>query len=51
MLETKGIDRDDTIVAGERTPKLAVELPAADDLPDTALRDEAFWHVGMRSNF
>lgn len=29
----------------------AVELPAADDLPDTALRDEAFWHVGVRFNF
>jgi len=29
----------------------AVELPAADDLPDTALRDETFWHVGARFNF
>lgn len=29
----------------------AVELPAADDLPDTALRDDAFWHLGIRFNF
>lgn len=29
----------------------AVELPLADDLPDTALRDEAFWHAGVRFNF
>lgn len=29
----------------------AVELPLADDLPDTALRDAAFWHVGMRFQF
>lgn len=29
----------------------AVELPLADDLPDTALRDDAFWHIGMRFQF
>lgn len=29
----------------------AVELPLADDLPDTALRDERFGHVGVRFNF
>jgi len=29
----------------------AVELPLADDLPATALRDETFWHVGLRYNF
>lgn len=29
----------------------AVELPLADDLPDTALHDERFWHVGLRFNF
>lgn len=29
----------------------AVELPLADDLPDTALRDKAFWHAGVRLNF
>jgi hypothetical protein len=29
----------------------AVELPAGDDLPDTALRDDEFWHVGVRFNF
>lgn len=29
----------------------AVELPLADDLPDTALRDERFLHIGLRFNF
>lgn len=29
----------------------AVELPLAEDLPDTALRDDEFWHVGVRFNF
>jgi hypothetical protein len=29
----------------------AVELVLAEDLPDDALRDEAFWHVGLRRNF
>jgi hypothetical protein len=29
----------------------AVELVLAEDLSDDALRDEAFWHVGLRRNF
>jgi len=29
----------------------AVELPLAEDLPDSALRDERFWHLGLRFNF
>jgi hypothetical protein len=29
----------------------AVELPLADDLPDSALRDERFMHIGVRFNF
>jgi len=29
----------------------AVELPLADDLPDSALRDDRFWRVGARFNF
>lgn len=29
----------------------AVELPLAEDLPDTALRDQVFWHLGLRRNF
>lgn len=28
--------------------EVAVELPLTDNLPDTALRDERFWHVGVR---
>lgn len=31
--------------------EFAVELPVADDLPDAALRDDAFWHLGLRLNF
>lgn len=31
--------------------EVAVELPLTDNLPDTALRDERFWHVGVRFNF
>jgi hypothetical protein len=29
----------------------AVELPLADDLADSALRDQRFWHLGVRFNF
>lgn len=29
----------------------AIELSLVDDLPDSALRDERFRHVGLRFNF
>ncbi len=38
-------------VARRWVAEAAVELPLADDLPDTALRDETFWHLGLRFNF
>lgn len=38
-------------VARRWVVEAAIELPLADDLPDTALRDEAFWHLGLRFNF
>lgn len=38
-------------VARRWVVEAAIELPLADDLPDTALRDETFWHLGLRFNF
>lgn len=38
-------------VARRWVVEAAVELPLADDLPNTALRDDEFWHIGVRFNF
>lgn len=38
-------------VARRWVVEAAVELPLADDMPDTALRDDEFWHIGVRFNF
>lgn len=38
-------------VARRWVVEAAVELPLADDLPDSALRDATFLHLGMRFNF